>query len=61
MRKRRTPAKPLISYHVWYANGDDHMIYLPKMSKAKTEEVFRMDAKSDGTELKGYRILNIGI
>lgn len=57
-RTRKTPPKLAVDYHVWYTNGRDYMMTLPKMPKSKAEAIMRMDAKSDGTELKGYRILN---
>ena len=53
---RKTPTKKLIDYVVTHANGKSYNIFLPKMSDAKLRAALEMDAKSDGTTVKSYRI-----
>ena len=52
----KTKTSKLIAYIVSHNNGKEYNIFLPKMSEAKTRAAMEMDAKSDDTTLKSYRI-----
>lgn len=52
----KTKTSKLIAYIVSHTNGKEYNVFLPKMSEAKTREALEVDAKSDGTTLKSYRI-----
>ena len=51
---RKTRPQKLVDYTVVYTNGKAYNVFVPKMSNAKLTEMFRADARSEGTELKYF-------
>ena len=52
---RKTRPQKLVDYTVVYTNGKAYNVFVPKMSNAKLTEMFRADARSEGTELKFFK------
>jgi len=53
---KKTPTQKLIDITVTHANGKSYNIFLPKMPESRLRATLEMDAKSDGTTVKSFRI-----